>query len=1007
MDAILKFLNDNKDALGWLFGSGVVVAIIKLIQWFFKESRLRKTRSDENFPFKIIPPNSNIAKEIFGKKDNDLLADRNIPYQQRVASRNMCREIESELGQSRWVLITGKTGLGKTREAVYVAERLNKKGWTILHLTRDNWLSAPAKLPIGVPERKVLFILDDLNRKIYASRVEQSPRAKDNFLQPLNVPLQTRLHETLEVFEKLCGKNEIMVIATVRNETVSEFSDEPSEWDKLEFNKYIGFWKKFVIFSLPEADDEAEINLLASTVRKANIKANSDEFSSIARRNDGTFSNLVENLRTAKNENISLKGNSFRDTLKGSWDYRYRLSVGQYPQSDAIYLAVFLLREFRLPIQVHLVTSLACKILQDGFFCPITMYFKINKAVDLLIQHENILTPRDGQLEACPMVLEIDSNNYVIKILEVLMFPGVFYAEDLEIPLSNFIFWILSTQAKKSISKENNTIRAYSILCLSLHFPFETIALHLYSKGHLKTAFYILNSNKSFSKSVFSVGLLSVLHSQKGRQDKAISLLENAIVSAHPNSTLLYNELGHKYEEVGDFYKSEHAYKKAIELNPLESMAHSSLGSLLADKLHRYKEAEFYYRKAIELTPDYGTAYNNLGILLKTLERYDEAEDVYRKAIKLSPMEAASYSNLGNLLTENLNRYEEAEAAYRTAIDLDPNYSAAHHNFGILLAILERYDEAESAYRKAIKLDPIESEAYLALGNLLADKLNRYEEAETAYRKAIELNPIDYKAYTNLGLLLYEKLERYQEAIDTFHKSIELNPKNSKAFYNLGNLLSDKKIKRYEEAETAYRKAIELNPAYFNVYNNLGLLLKTLNRYEEAEFYYRKATELDSVASIYGNLGDLLKEMKRYDEAILAYQKATELDPQSIRFWNPLGIIYTLQKDYEKALFVYKKAIEIEPAKGTYYSSLVGILRRLGRETEAQAEMEIARKLIDKENEYDRACFESICGNTDEALRLLTIALEDKDESLDWARQDPDFDNLRDDPRFKELFGLE
>jgi hypothetical protein len=81
-------------------------------------------------------------------------------------------------------------------------------------------------------------------------------------------------------------------------------------------------------------------------------------------------------------------------------------------------------------------------------------------------------------------------------------------------------------------------------------------------------------------------------------------------------------------------------------------------------------------------------------------------------------------------------------------------------------------------------------------------------------------------------------------------------------------------------------------------------------------------------------------------------------------------------------------------------------LHRLGREAEAQAQIEIARKLIDKESEYNRACFEAICGNHDEALRLLKIALEKKLSSPDWARQDPDFERLRSDPRFQELVGL-
>jgi len=77
----------------------------------------------------------------------------------------------------------------------------------------------------------------------------------------------------------------------------------------------------------------------------------------------------------------------------------------------------------------------------------------------------------------------------------------------------------------------------------------------------------------------------------------------------------------------------------------------------------------------------------------------------------------------------------------------------------------------------------------------------------------------------------------------------------------------------------------------------------------------------------------------------------------------------------------------------------------MGREEEAKEHEEMARELIQKENEYNRACFESLCRHVDEALALLKVALEKKQGSKDWARKDPDFDNLRADPHFWEIVG--
>jgi hypothetical protein len=86
-------------------------------------------------------------------------------------------------------------------------------------------------------------------------------------------------------------------------------------------------------------------------------------------------------------------------------------------------------------------------------------------------------------------------------------------------------------------------------------------------------------------------------------------------------------------------------------------------------------------------------------------------------------------------------------------------------------------------------------------------------------------------------------------------------------------------------------------------------------------------------------------------------------------------------------------------------ASLVGLLFKLGRKNEANEQISITRPLMVKENEYNRACFEAICGNADEALGLLKRALEKKQVSLRWVRQDPDIDFIHDDPRFTELVG--
>jgi len=83
----------------------------------------------------------------------------------------------------------------------------------------------------------------------------------------------------------------------------------------------------------------------------------------------------------------------------------------------------------------------------------------------------------------------------------------------------------------------------------------------------------------------------------------------------------------------------------------------------------------------------------------------------------------------------------------------------------------------------------------------------------------------------------------------------------------------------------------------------------------------------------------------------------------------------------------------------------MAVLKNAGRISEAKKQEETARKLIENESEYNRACFEILCENTEKGLALLKTAFEKGQSSKEWAGQDPDFENIRDDPRFKELIG--
>lgn len=62
---------------------------------------------------------------------------------------------------------------------------------------------------------------------------------------------------------------------------------------------------------------------------------------------------------------------------------------------------------------------------------------------------------------------------------------------------------------------------------------------------------------------------------------------------------------------------------------------------------------------------------------------------------------------------------------------------------------------------------------------------------------------------------------------------------------------------------------------------------------------------------------------------------------------------------------------------------------------------------MDDTDFYNNACREAIAGNAEAALDWLEKALAQRPGMRDWAKQDPDFESLREQPRFKALTGGE
>ena len=728
-----------------LFGViGVILAgLVRLAPKIWR--RLKRRRSlptaVDSLPFEVIEPYSdNILQRLLGSnydKATDPLADFNIPYQNRQANRSVQVELEQALDQKGWVLILGRSGLGKSREAAEFTKRLNERGWTILKLKAWEWLGKPDQFPmekIGT-DRQLLFFLDDLNRPCYSTRQQQQD-SRQAGMQQLITPLQDRLLEMLEKYEVDCRREQIRVIATARNEKVALNDAEPSEWEKLELDRFPKFRDRFAPYELPALEPTAGVDLLAETARNANVQTEASDYEQMARSNDGTFRNLVLNLRDAQKDNVVLNFQRFRPTLQGSWEQHYQRAKKQYPATPYIYDAVWLLRSAGVALYDFTVAPTALMIAsrrRHRLKRPLNRW-QIRRALRYLIEAEHILTPSDGQIEAKEPRENL--SEHIPRLSQLLL---------------------------------KLTDRHSSLMLDSLfNFAITTSNLNYHSETFISFK-KLLQFIPEFPIAWFSMGyaLFSL-----GQNKEAIDAYNQAIYYK-PDLYEAWNNKGIAPRNSGQNKEAIDAYNQAIHYKQDDHEAWYNKGIALFD-LGQYKEAIDAFTHAIHYKQGYHEAWYNKGNALFNLGQYKEAIGAFTYAIHYKQGYHEAWYNQGTALAK-LGDYQKAIDAFNQAIHYKQDDHEAWNNKGNVLHELKQYDKAIDSYEQALKHKPDLYEAWYNRGNVLAE-LERYNDAIDSYEQALKHKPGLYEAWYNKARC-YGLQGKVEEAIKNLQQAIELDPK--------------------------------------------------------------------------------------------------------------------------------------------------------------------------------------------------------------------------------------
>jgi adenylate cyclase len=289
---------------------------------------------------------------------------------------------------------------------------------------------------------------------------------------------------------------------------------------------------------------------------------------------------------------------------------------------------------------------------------------------------------------------------------------------------------------------------------------------------------------------------------------------------------------------------------------------------------------------------------------------------------------------------------------------------------------------------------------------------------ERHFVKRSTTNVEAYEFYLR-GRKLFQKWTRQNITLgrEMFERAVAIDPNFAAAWAGLATahvyLFGCDSEPHLEKAREASARALKLDPKSAEAHVAAGQGLSMEQRYADAAAEFERAIKLDSTlfdayyyyARSCFKSGDLQKSLRLFQQA----QSVRPDDYQSVHL--EALVLMQLERHaeareaYQRSLESANKYLDLHPEDARPYVLGAGALARLGEPDRAKEWAERAISLASDDDAilYNAACAFAVVGEEAQALDALELAIRAGLAGGDWVSQDPDWDRLRDHPRFQTL----
>jgi len=206
-----------------------------------------------------------------------------------------------------------------------------------------------------------------------------------------------------------------------------------------------------------------------------------------------------------------------------------------------------------------------------------------------------------------------------------------------------------------------------------------------------------------------------------------------------------------------------------------------------------------------------------------------------------------------------------------------------------------------------------------------------------------------------------------------------------------------------KHADEEAQKSIALNPNYAEIHHLRAYILLALNRSEEALREQKRCTELDRFERPWA-LGKVLTQLRKFDEAINEFHVLLEAQPTDQYAWFLLSDVYHMKGMMRESVQAKAHgARRVGDPKGA--EAIERAFRAGGDKAVQDWDLNRIKKMALKGyvSPMTLAFVAARGGRRDEALKYLEEAYEERSPWLVLLQNEPDFDLLHGEPRYREI----